>query len=203
MFRVGLTGGIASGKSTVARLFAERGIPIIDTDEIARDVVRPGTRLLGQLVQVFGETVVASDGSLDRAALRKRVFADEAARLQLQSLTHPAIRVEMEQRSATAGGPYQILAIPLLVEGGRLDHVDRVLVVDVDEETQLLRVQARDGSSRAEAEAILRAQAARIARLAVAHDVIRNEGTLDDLTGQVEVLHTKYLELAAAQESNT
>lgn len=203
MFRVGLTGGIASGKSTVARLFADRGIPIIDSDEIARDVVRPGSPLLAKLAEVFGREILAEDGSLDRATLRKRVFASDADRLTLQSLLHPAIRAEMETRSSNAGGPYQILAIPLLVEGGRVDHVDRVLVVDVDEEIQLLRVQARDGSTRAEADAILRAQATRSARLAVAHDVIRNEGTLDDLTGQVDVLHAKYLELAAAQESTT
>jgi dephospho-CoA kinase len=196
--RVGLTGGIASGKSTVAALFAALGVPVIDTDVLAREVVAPGEPLLGRLVERFGTGILAADGSLDRRALRGIVFADDRARADLEALLHPAIRAALEARSAAAGGPYQILAIPLLVESGRPDRVDRVLVVDCEPGLQLRRVQARDGSTRAEAEAILRAQASREARLAAADDVILNEGSLEALRGQVEGLHARYLTLANA-----
>ena len=118
MYRVGLTGGIASGKTTVSRLFAALGVPIIDSDEIARDVVAPGTAGLAAIAARFGADVLQPDGSLDRRRLRELVFADPAARRDLEAITHPAIRAEMDRRSALAGGPYQMLAIPLLVEGG-------------------------------------------------------------------------------------
>lgn len=200
MFRVGLTGGIASGKSTVANLFAALGVPVIDSDVIARDVVAPGTPLLAKIRETFGEDVIAPDGSLDRRRLRARVFGDSeaavAARRQLEALTHPAIRAEMEARSARAGGPYQIHAIPLLVEGGPRRHIDRVLVVDADESTQIRRLQARDGSTLAEARAILAAQADRETRLAAADDIIRNEGDIAALAAEVERLHRRYLEAA-------
>lgn len=202
-YRVGLTGGIASGKSTVASLFAALGVPVIDTDQIARDVVAPGTGLLAKIRAEFGDAVMAPDGSLDRRALRSRVFGDSAeataARRKLEALTHPAIRAEMEARSARAGGPYQILAIPLLVEGGSRSHVDRVLVVDADEATQVRRLQARDGSTLAEARALLAAQADRAARCAAADDLITNEGDLSALRAQVERLHTRYLGYASGR----
>ncbi len=197
IYRVGLTGGIASGKSTVAREFAARGIPVIDSDEIARDVVKPGTAALAAIRARFGDGILLPDGQLDRRALRERVFADPAARRDLEAITHPAIRAEMDRRSAEAGGPYQILAIPLLVEGGRGDRVQRVLVVDCDEATQVRRVMARDGVDEASARAVLAAQVGRAARLAAADDVIRNEGGLADLGRQVAELHARYL--AAAQ----
>jgi dephospho-CoA kinase len=200
VFRVGLTGGIASGKTTVANLFAALGVPVIDSDVIARDVVAPGTALLARIRDEFGAEIIAPDGSLDRRALRARVFGDTAgataARRRLEALTHPAIRAEMEARSAGAGGPYQIHAIPLLVEGGARGQVDRVLVVDVDEATQLRRLQARDGSTLAEARAILAAQADRATRLVAADDVITNEGDLAGLAAQVERLHAAYLAAA-------
>ncbi len=195
-FRVGLTGGIASGKSTVARLFAALGVPIIDADELAREVVQPGRPLLSRLVERFGPGILRADGSLDRAALRDIVFSDPAARADLESLTHPAIREAMEERSARARGPYQILAIPLLVEKGRSTPVDRVLVVDCDEAVQIRRLQARDGSTLEQARAILGAQASRAERLAAADDVIRNDGDIDALRDQVEALHLRYLDLA-------
>ena len=204
-YRVGLTGGIASGKSTVASLFAALGVPVIDTDQIACDVVAPGTGLLAKIRAEFGDAVMAPDGSLDRRALRSRVFGDSAeataARRKLEALTHPAIRAEMEARSARAGGPYQILAIPLLVEGGSRSHVDRVLVVDADEATQVRRLQARDGSTLAEARALLAAQADRAARCAAADDLITNEGDLGALAAQVERLHAAYLAAAGVYES--
>lgn len=205
MFRVGLTGGIASGKSTVANLFAALGVPVIDSDVIARDVVAPGTALLGQIRAEFGEAVIAPDGSLDRKALRARVFGNSpesvAARRRLEALIHPAIRAEMEARSAAAGGPYQIHAIPLLVEGGSRSHIDRVLVVDVDEATQVRRLMARDGSTPAEARALLAAQADRATRLAAADDVITNEGGIEALAPQVERLHAAYLAAAGVYGS--
>lgn len=205
MFRVGLTGGIASGKSTVASLFAALGVPVIDADVIARDVVAPGSALLGKVRAEFGEEVLAPDGSLDRRALRTRVFGEGAeaidARRRLESLTHPAIRAEMDARSASAGGPYQILAIPLLVEGGARGRVDRVLVVDADEATQIRRLQARDGSTLSEARAILAAQTDRARRRAAADDVITNDGDLVALAAQVEALHASYLDAAGVYGS--
>jgi dephospho-CoA kinase len=198
IFRVGLTGGIASGKSTVARLFAALGIPIIDSDELAREVVAPGQPLLTQIAQRFGAHVIAADGSLDRRALRDVVFANPSARADLEALTHPAIAEASERQAATAGGPYQIHAIPLLVEKKLVSRVDRVLVVDCDEETQIRRLQARDGSTLEQARAILAAQASRAERLEVADDVVLNVGDMQSLRQQVEKLHGRYLEFAKA-----
>lgn len=199
-YRVGLTGGIASGKSTVANLFAELGVPVIDTDVIAREVVAKGTPLLQMLVEAFGQDILAVDGTLDRRAMRDRVFGNSVeateARATLNALMHPAIRTELEQQSILAGGSYQILVIPLLVEGGRRDHLDRVLVVDADEATQMRRLQERDGSSPAQARAILAAQADRATRLAAADDVIRNDSDLEALRAQVLRLHETYLAAA-------
>jgi dephospho-CoA kinase len=196
IFRVGLTGGIASGKSTVARLFAALGVPIIDSDELAREVVAPGEPLLKRIADRFGLQVIAADGSLDRRALRDVVFADPNARADLEALTHPAIREAAHRRSAAAGGPYQIHAIPLLVEKNLASTVDRVLVVDSDEPLQIRRLQARDGSPLEQARAILAAQAPREARLAAADDVISNNGDLHALRAQVEKLHARYLQFA-------
>lgn len=195
--RIGLTGGIASGKTTVADLFAARGVPVLDTDRIARDVVAPGTPGLREVVAAFGPGVLAADGSLDRRALRERVFANPAERRRLESLLHPRIRAELERRSAAAGGPYQVLVIPLLVEGGGQTRVDRVLVVDCPEDVQLARLMARDGGTEAAARAILAAQASREERLAVADDVIVNDGPREALEAAVAALDTRYRQLAA------
>src|ERR1700752_832715 len=145
-YRVGLTGGIASGKSTAAKFFGALGVPIIDTDQLARDVAEPGQPPLERLVERFGPTILTPDGHLDRPALRDIVFSDPKARADLEALTHPAIGAAMEARSAAVGGPYQILVIPLLVEKNLASHVDRVLVVDCDEELQIRRLRERDGS---------------------------------------------------------
>jgi dephospho-CoA kinase len=196
MFRVGLTGGIASGKSTVSQLFSALGVPIIDSDEIARDVVATGMPALAAIRERFGTEVLRSDGSLDRAALRRQVFEDATARRDLEAITHPAIRAEMERRSRQAGGRYQILAIPLLAEGGGRDRVDRVLVVDCPEELQVRRVMARDHVPESQARAILAAQAGRSVRLAIADDVILNEGDIAALRDQVDRLHRAYLRQA-------
>jgi dephospho-CoA kinase len=194
--RVALTGGIASGKSTVATLFAELGVPVIDTDVIAREVVEPGQPALAQVVAAFGPGILDADGRLDRRRMRERIFSDPQARRTLESILHPAIRARMDTHSREAGGEYQLLVIPLLAEGGRRDHVDRVIVVDVAPEIQLERLTRRDDVSRESAEAALRAQATREARLAMADDVVTNAGSIEDLKARVAELHRKYLEVA-------
>ena len=203
--RIGLTGGIASGKSTVAQRFAELGVPVIDADAASRAVVAPGTSGFKQVFERFGPCVLAGNGELDRRALRDLIFTDARARRDLEGILHPLIRAHMEESAAAAQGPYLVMAIPLLVEGdsqykgGSRDRVDRVLVVDVDEELQLERVMARDGSSLEQASAILGAQAPRATRLAAADDVLSNSGTVTDLRQSVDRLHERYLGLAAAQ----
>ena len=196
-FRVGLTGGIASGKSTVAGFFGALGVPILDSDQAARDVVEPGQPPLERLVERFGRSILTPDGHLDRPALRDIVFSDPRARADLEALTHPAIGAALEARSATAGGPYQILVIPLLVEKNLAAHVDRVLVVDCEEALQLARLSDRDGSTPAQARAIIAAQASRAARLEGADDVIHNDADRGALERQVRTLHARYLLLAA------
>lgn len=198
VFRVGLTGGIASGKSTAAKFFGALGVPILDSDRIAREVVEPGQPPLERLVERFGRGILTPDGHLDRPALRDIVFSDPKARADLENLTHPAIGAALEAHSAAAGGPYQILVIPLLVEKSLSAHVDRVLVVDCDEELQIRRLLARDGSTRAQAQAILNAQVSRSARLKAADDVITNNADMSAVQAQVAALHARYLELARA-----
>jgi dephospho-CoA kinase len=198
-FRVGLTGGIACGKTTVANLFEALGATIVDTDQLAREVVAPGSPLLPKIAAHFGADMLATDGSLDRRALRTRVFADPGERLWLEHLTHPAIRELTDARSAAAPGAYVMVAIPLLVETAGTKRFDRVLVVDCDPEVQLARLQARDGTTRAEAQRMLGAQATRAERLAVADDIIRNDGDIAALRDQVEKLHRQYVAASRAQ----
>jgi dephospho-CoA kinase len=194
MFAVGLTGGIGSGKSTVAELFAELGTPVIDTDVIARQLTAPGSATLESIRAAFGESVMQADGTLDRAALRRRVFADSAARHQLEAILHPRIRQEVEQTLATLAAPYALVVIPLLVEtGGYRDVLSRVLVVDCPEDLQIARVMARSGLARDEVKAILAAQAGRTERLAAADDVIVNTASPEALRTQVATLHQRYL----------
>lgn len=196
---IALTGGIASGKSAVARLFENLGVPVLDTDQIARDVVEPGMPAFAQIVEAFGRDVIDATGRLDRRRLRDKVFADPAQRQLLESITHPAIRAELAGRSEAAGGPYQIHVIPLLVEGGRSDAYDRVLVVDCPEEQQIERLTARDNTTVEQARQILAAQASREQRLEAADDVIVNTGTLADLEQFVLTLHRNYERLGEVE----
>jgi dephospho-CoA kinase len=196
--RIGLTGGIASGKSTVAQRFMELGVAVLDADESAREVVRPGKPALAEIIRQFGTGLVAQNGELDRRALRSLIFGDAELRRTLESILHPLIRADMEQRAHAAVGPYLVMAIPLLIEGGSLDRVDRILVVDVDEAVQLQRLTARDGCSPQQARAIVASQASRSARLAAADDILANTATVTDLRQAVDDLHARYLRLAAA-----
>jgi dephospho-CoA kinase len=198
-FIVGLTGGIGSGKSAAAERFAALGAAIVDTDVIARELTAPGGAGLAPIRAAFGEEVMAADGALDRAAMRRLVFADPAARARLEAILHPLIRAESETRcrSAAADFPYIVLVVPLLVEsGGYRERVNRVCVVDCPEEIRIARVMKRSGLARQEAEAILNAQAGRAERLAAADDVIENGGGRAALVEQVNRLHAKYCALA-------
>lgn len=186
--KIGLTGGIASGKTTVAGMFAELGIAVVDTDVIARELVAPGEPALGEIRQRFGQQLVDASGHLDRAALRKRVFADEQARLDLEAILHPRIGEETRRQADAASGPYVVIVVPLLVGSPLAHYVDRIVVVDCDEALQLQRLLARDAESIEQARRILAAQASRETRLAIADDVIRNDQGLLETRRQVREL---------------
>jgi len=198
--RIGLTGGIASGKSTVADMFAELNVPIIDTDLIAREIVAPGEPALDDIRHEFGDSVFDDDGNLDRSAMRRIVFADGDARKRLELITHPRIQAVAYEQAASAGGRYQIIAVPLLTQSPIRDFVDRVLVVDCDEKTQIRRLVARDNESQGQARRILAAQASRDERLEIADDIIRNDGDLEATLQQVQTLHHRYLAMTTAIE---
>jgi dephospho-CoA kinase len=195
--RIGLTGGIASGKSTVTQRFSELGVPVIDADIASRAVVQPGTAGLQQIVQRFGSTILGPGGDLNRAALRAQIFGDSSLRKELEAILHPLIRTYMEHQAKDVVFPYLIMAIPLLIESGSSrDRVDRILVIDADDNTQIRRLQERDGSSLDQARAILASQASRESRLAAADDVLVNDGTVTDLRQAVDRQHARYLSLA-------
>jgi dephospho-CoA kinase len=198
--RIALTGGIASGKTTVAKLFAALGARLIDTDQIARDIVAPPSIVLDRIVARFGPEILRANGSLDRARLRRVVFADAGARRDLEAITHPAIHDEVERLSRGLGGPYQLIAIPLLVETGTSERYDRVLLVDASPQAQKRRLMLRDGIDAAAADRMLAAQATRDARRAAADDVIDNEGDLRRLVAQVEQLHGRYRALGSSAD---
>lgn len=195
--RIGLTGGIASGKSTVANFFADLGVAIIDTDLIARQVVEPGQPALAEIRAAFGDAVFGADGRLDRKALRAIVFADDDKRRQLESILHPRIRKATARQAERAAGPYHIVVVPLLAESPMRSEMDRILVVDCAPEVQLDRLRRRDGESESRARKIIASQASRAERLEIADDVILNEGDLDETRRQVEALHRRYLSLSA------
>ena len=195
IFRVGLTGGIACGKTTVADMFAALGAQIIDTDELAREVVEPGEPALEFVIEHFGSAILDGDGRLDRRALRRLVFSDSEKRHLLEQILHPAIRQRMIESSAIVRGPYQVLVIPLLVESHSDGHVDRVLVVDCDDEVQIRRLMNRDHESRETAENMLAAQISRQDRLDHADDIIDGGSSLEALQQRVKQLDRYYREL--------
>jgi dephospho-CoA kinase len=196
MFVVGLTGGIGSGKSTVAELFAKLDVPVIDADQASRAVVQPGEPALNAIVDQFGEEMLHPDGTLDRGRLRELIFHNETARKELEALLHPLIRAWMQQQLQELDTSYAILSIPLLVESNRTETVDRVLVVDLPEQQQIERVCRRDDINEQQAHAILASQASRQQRLAAADDVIDNSGNPEALEQQVQALHLMYLALS-------
>jgi len=197
-FAVALTGGIGSGKSTVAELFAELGADVVDTDQIARALTGPGQAAVDEIARRFGPQYATPDGALDRTRMGKLAFEDARARKDLESILHPPIRREAERRVANSTAAYAILVVPLLFESGTYQSlVRRVLVVDSDQETRIERVRRRNNLSRKEILAVIAAQIGQAERVRRADDVIRNDGDLASLAAQVTVLHRKYLELAA------
>ena len=197
MLKIGLTGGIASGKSEAARFFSGLGAAVIDTDELAREVVKPGSPGLKEVTEAFGKRLLEEDGSLDRRALRRIIFSDPAARRRLEAITHPRIIALLHERLATLSGePYVIVEIPLLIESGLAGELDRILVVDAPEKTRIERLTRRDGTSVDDARMALKAQVDRPARLSQADDVITNDGSLEKLRNEVLVLHERYLIMA-------
>lgn len=194
---IGLTGGIASGKTAATQAFERRGIVVADADLAARDAVAPGSAGLAAVVEAFGADALSDDGSLDRAAMRRRIFEDPDARLRLEAIIHPRVRETLRVTCEAASGPYAVAAIPLLTEGGRAAYpwLHRVLVIDVPRELQLARLLARDGIDAALAERMVAAQATRAARLAIADDVIVNDGTLEALDAAVGALDATYREM--------
>lgn len=204
---IALTGGIGSGKSTVADLFVERGAALVDTDRIAHELTAPGGSAIEPIRAAFGDAMIAADASMDRAAMRRLAFTDPAARKRLEAILHPMIRALTDEGIAAAArsnAPYAIIAIPLLVEGGNARaRADRVLVVDCPEEVQVARVMQRSKLDRAQVDAIMAAQATRAARLAVADDVVDNGGDLDSLRPQVDRLHRTWLALAGVRRSGS
>jgi dephospho-CoA kinase len=195
--RIGLTGGIASGKSTVEQRLIELGVPVVNADDSARAVVAHGQTGLAAVVERFGGGVLRPDGELDRPALRNLIFQSPEKRRDLEAILHPLIREHMERQAAGAVGPYLVLSIPLLVESsGARDRVDRILVVDADESQQVQRLMTRDSVSVEQARAVLAAQASRTDRLKAADDVLLNSGSVAELRQAVDRLHQRYLELA-------
>jgi dephospho-CoA kinase len=201
MMVVALTGGVGSGKSTVAALFAEHGVPVIDADEIAHALTAPKSPVLDLITEAFGKQFVNAGGHLDRAALRALVFSDPTARKRLELILHPRIRSEMLDRLAGLTAPYAVLEIPLLFETGQTDIADRILVLDLPESEQIRRVHERSDLDEEEIRRIIDSQAPRSVRLAGAQDIIDNSGDSAALEKQVSQLHRYYLQLAAARNT--
>lgn len=195
MLTIGLTGGIGSGKSTVAQFFAELNIEIIDTDLIAREVITPEREAFHKIVVHFGATILNQQQQIDRKKLREIIFADSAQKKWLENLLHPLIRIEVKKRITQVKSPYCMVVIPLLAESSDHSYIDRILVVDCPEEQQIRRAQKRDQISATQVEAVIKAQATRTQRLAIADDIIYNDSDLENLKNQVIKLHQFYLSL--------
>lgn len=196
---IGLTGGIGSGKSSAAKLFQELGAAVIDTDEISHELTRAGGAALAMIREQFGAECLAADGSMDRAAMRRLIFQDPAAKKKLEAILHPMIRSTVKARIAQTGAPYALIAVPLLLETGAYKNfIDRILVVDCDEALQVERTMRRSKLTASEVRAIMAAQLPRQERLARADDVLRNDNDMAALRSQVAALHARYLALASA-----
>lgn len=193
---VALTGGIGSGKSTVSDAFARLGVPVVDADVIAQQVVEPGTEALAQISARFGSSILHADKSLNRKRLREIIFNQPEEKSLLNAMLHPQIQQETQRQLAAVTAPYALWVVPLLIENNLCSRANRILVVDVSEETQLRRILARDGGDRQQAEKILAAQASRAQRLACADDIIMNDASPEALMPKVEQLHHSYLILA-------
>lgn len=195
MLVIGLTGGIGSGKSTVADLFRQQGVPVIDTDEISRQLVEPGQLALDEIVSIFGD-ILTTDGQLDRVKLRKIIFEAPGEREKLEQILHPKIQSEVKKQLADTTSPYVIIVVPLLTEKGKYSFINRVLVIDCDEQLQLQRAMKRDNQDDQQIESIIKSQASRQQRLAIADDVICNESGLTELQTEIERLDKKYRQIA-------
>tara|TARA_R110002050_G_scaffold9504_1_gene32878 strand:- start:18130 stop:18765 length:636 start_codon:yes stop_codon:yes gene_type:complete len=196
MLKIGLTGGIASGKSTVCRLFAQYDIPIIDADVIARQLVEPQQAAYKEIIRTFGHQICLSNGELNRQHLRQLIFSDDKAKQQLELILHPRIRMQLLQQSNALHSPYCILAVPLLIEANMTQLVDRVLLIDIDLPLQLTRLCERDNITVDDAQLMINSQTSRQQRLVAADDIITNNNGLDNIKKNVENLHNKYLSLA-------
>ena len=196
MLKIGLTGGIASGKSTVSQLFSDHGIKIIDADMIARQLVEPAQPCLIKIRQTFGEKILLDNGDLDRTQLRQLIFSDTYAKQQLENILHPEIKLQLINQSEDAFSPYCILSVPLLIEAKMTSLVDRILVIEIDTDKQLKRICQRDNIPHSQAIAIMETQSSPIQRKALADDIINNNTSPENLSIAVENLHKKYLDLA-------
>jgi len=192
ILRIGLTGGIGSGKSTACRIFAESGVPVIDADQIAHKLSAKGQPAYQEINRLFGDKVIQADGELDRNKIRKIVFDDNEARLKLESILHPLIYNEIDKLVSEIESGYCVICIPLLIETGSLDKVDRVIVIDATEEQQINRASLRDDVNKEIIEKIIKKQVSREKRLGFAHDVIHNDGDIDSLRLQIHELNEKY-----------
>lgn len=201
-FTVALTGGIASGKTLISNEFKSLGVPVIDTDIIAREIVEPGQSALNEIENSFGSSYIDPDGRLRRSALRLLIFSDKPARKKLESILHPKIKQYAAEAIAKVIAPYCMLVIPLLAEKDYVPEIDRILVVDVEAETQINRLMTRDGSNRLQATQILEAQLSREQRLELADDILDNSGSIEKARNAVKLLHEKYLKLALQHSAN-
>jgi dephospho-CoA kinase len=201
MLKIGLTGGLGCGKTTVAALFIAKDIPVLDADQIARELVEPGQPALERIIAVFGANILTADGQLNRAALRTQIYANAQAKRQLEAILHPLVYQSLTEKAAQLNAPYCLFAIPLLIETQQQAFVDRILVVDCTVEQQYERVRTRDGFDDVTIARILQVQASREQKQAMADDLIDNSASLERLREQVEILHQAYLALSEHHQS--